>query len=130
MARIVKESFSDTAGKEAGLAVVARVFLVLGILAVLLSIALVIVRGEFFWLALGGLSMVFGSACYMIFNALSEIIALLKRLCGIPCNAVISGTKTGTVYLCSDCGSMTWQDAVKCERCGAEFTSEDGSGGG
>ncbi|MBN2297021.1 MAG: hypothetical protein JXM72_00415 [Deltaproteobacteria bacterium] len=128
MARIITESFADTAGKEAGLAVVARVFLVLGTIAVLLSIALVIVRAEFFWLAYGAVSMVFCTAYYMIFNALSEIIALLKRLCGLPCNAAISGTKTGTIYLCSQCRSMTWADSVKCEKCGAEFETGEDSG--
>jgi len=107
------------------LAVIARLFLVFGVVAVFACIVLVIIRAEFFWLAYGAVSMVFCGVCYMIFNALSEIIALLKRLCGFPCSTAISGTKSGTIHLCSQCGSMTWADAAKCEKCGAGFETGD-----
>ncbi|HHO76743.1 MAG TPA: hypothetical protein ENN05_09995 [Deltaproteobacteria bacterium] len=125
MARIITQTFEDTEGKEAGLAVIARACLVLGIGSVFVCIVLVILRAEFFWLAYGAVSMVFCAVCYLIFSALSEIIVLLKRLCGIPCSSAVSGTKTGTIYLCSQCGSMAWADSIKCEGCGEEFNSGD-----
>ena len=106
MARIIKEEVADTTGKEAGLAIIGRLFLVAGI-------------------ALALASMVIGIVVFIIFGALSEIIALLKKLCGIPCSTHISGTGKGTIFLCSECGSMTWADSLKCSRCGVEFDSEE-----
>jgi len=123
MARIIRETVADTVGKEAGLAFIGRLFLVAGIAMVLASIAVMIVRGEFFWLAYGAACMVLGIVFFIIFSALSEIIALLKKLCGLPCRTQISGTGKGTIFLCSECGSMTWADSLKCNRCGAEFDS-------
>ena len=125
MARIIKEEVADTTGKEAGLAIIGRLFLVAGIALALASIAATIIRGEFFWLACGAVGMVIGIVVFIIFGALSEIIALLKKLCGIPCSAHISGTGKGTIFLCSECGSMTWADSLKCSRCGVEFDSEE-----
>jgi predicted RNA-binding Zn-ribbon protein involved in translation (DUF1610 family) len=125
MAQIIKETVADTLGKEAGLALIGRLFLVAGIAMVLASITAAIIRGEFFWLASGAVCMVLGIVLFIIFSALSEIIALLKKLCGLPCSTHISGTSTGTIFLCSECGSMTWADSLKCNKCGAEFDSEE-----
>jgi len=125
MARIIKETVADTVGKEAGLALIGRLFLVTGIAFALASIAAMIVRGEFFWLAYGALSMVLGIVFFIIFSALSEIIALLKKLCGLPCSTRISGTGKGTIFLCSECGSLAWADSDKCNKCGARFDESD-----
>ncbi len=121
VAKIIEERVKDTVGREAGLAVAGRVFLVAGIVALLASIVFMIVRGEFSWLAWGSACMVSCAVLFLIFNALAEIIVLLKRLCGLPVHAVISGTREGRIFLCSECGSMTWADSVKCCRCGAAF---------
>jgi len=128
MARIVTETIVDTVGKEAGLAVMARIFLVVGILAVFVCIALVIITAEFFWIACGALSLVLSVVFYMIFSALSEIIVLLKRLCGIDCKTAVSGTKKGKIYVCSECGALTWAQSPKCEKCGVEFETGDSTG--
>ena len=81
--------------------------------------------GSSLWRAYGALSMVVGIVFFIIFGALSEIIALLKKLCGIPCSTHISGTGKGTIFLCSECGSMNWADSLKCSRCGVEFDSDE-----
>lgn len=121
MARIIEETIADKTGKEAGLTVTARIFLVAGIVFMLAGIAVMIIRGEFAWLAYGAVCMVLGIVVFMIFSALAEIIILLKKLCGLPFSGVIPGTKTGTVFVCSECGSMTWPDSEKCDKCGAVF---------
>ncbi len=125
MARIIKETVADTVGREAGLAITGRLFLVAGVALMLASMAAMIIRGEFFWPAYGAVCMVLGIVFFIIFSALSEIIALLKRLCGLPCGTRISGTSKGTIFLCSECGSMTWADSLKCNKCGAEFDESD-----
>ena len=121
MAGIIKETVADTVGREAGLAITGRLFLVAGVVLMLASIAAMIIRGEFFWPAYGAVCMVLGIVFFIIFSALSEIIALLKKLCGLPCSTQISGTSKGTIFFCSECGAMTWADALKCNKCGAEF---------
>ena len=125
MATIISETITDTAGKEAGLAVAARVFLVAGIVFLLVSIALMTVLGEFFWVGCGVLCMILGVVIFMIFSALAEIIILLKKLCGVPCSGVVSGTKAGEIFTCSECGAMTWADSKKCDKCGVEFEPPD-----
>lgn len=125
MAGIIKETIADRKGKEAGLVVTGRVFLVVGIAVMLVSIAAMIIRGEFFWPVYGAICMILGVVFFMIFGALSEIIILLKKLCGLPCSGVVSGTKTGTIFVCSECGAMTWADSTKCDKCGAQFEHSD-----
>ena len=125
MARVIEEIIADKTGRESALAIAGRVFLVAGIVFMLLSVAIMIIRGEFFWAVYGIICMILGLVFFMIFSALAEIIILLKKLCGLPCRGVVSGTKTGSIFVCSECGAMTWADSTKCEKCGVVFESPD-----
>lgn len=127
-AKVEKETYHDTLGREAGLAVAARIFLVLGIVAILGSIGVTIARAEFFWLAIGAGCGVLGVVLFIVLHALSEIIMLLKRLSGLPYSGTISGTGTGTISVCSQCGSMNWSDSAACRKCGAGFEPGDTTG--
>lgn len=125
MAKIIKEIVKDTTGREVGLALAGRFFLVLGIVAILASIVLMIISGDFFWVAYGAVCMISAAVLFMIFTALSEIIILLKKLCGLPSAGVVSGNKESLIFLCSECRSMVWADSTKCTKCGAGFEGEN-----
>ena len=130
MARIIRQTVNDNLGKEAGLAVIGRAFLVSGILAAFVGIAFAIWLGAFIWI-FGGLAyLVFSVAIHVLFGALSEVIILLKRLCGLPCSAPVSGTASGVIFLCSECGTMVYESSEKCLKCGESLERcEDGTGG-
>jgi len=121
MARIVREHFKDTLGKESGLAVAARIFLVSGIVACLGSVIPTILDASFLWLGLGIAGLILGIVCYVLFGALSEIVILLKRLSGLPARGTVSGMKEGDISLCSECGSLVYPDSLKCASCGADL---------
>lgn len=118
MARIIRQTVQDNLGKEAGLAVIGRAFLVSGILAALAGIACAIWLGEFIWIFGGLFYLIFSVAIHVLFGALSEVIVLLKRLCGIPCSVPVSGTASGEIFLCSECGAMVYASSEKCLKCG------------
>lgn len=118
MARIIRQTVQDNLGKEAGLAVIGRSFLVLGVIAALGGIAFAIWMGEFIWIFGGIACLIFGAAFHVLFGALSEVIVLLKRLCGLPCSTPVSGTATGEIFLCSECGTMVYETSEKCPKCG------------
>jgi hypothetical protein len=128
MARIIQEHFKDTQGKEAGLPVIARIFLVSGIVACLGSIVLTILNASFLWLGLGITVLILGIVCYVLFGAIGEIIVLLKRLSGLPAKGMVSGMKEGTISICSECGSLVYPDNLKCTSCGIDFESGEASG--
>lgn len=128
MARIVTEPFRDTEGKEAALPVVARIFLVAGIVASLTGIVVTILTASFLWLGLGIASLVACIALYILFDALAEVIILLKKIAGLPSKGTISGMKEGTISICSDCGSLVYADNVKCPTCNADFEPKIASG--
>lgn len=121
MAHIVQEHFKDTEGREAGLPVAARIFLVSGIVAALAGIVVTILTGFFVWIGIGIACLILGIVCFLLFGALAEIIILLKRLSGLPARGMVSGMKEGTVFLCSECGSPAWPDSAKCTKCGVNF---------
>lgn len=128
MARIVQEHFKDTQGKEAGLPVIARIFLVSGITACMGSIVPTILNASFLWLGLGIVSLILGIVFYVLFGALAEIIILLKRLSGLPARGIVSGMKEGTISICSECGSLVYPDNLKCTSCGIDFEPGEAAG--
>ena len=65
MARIIRQTVQDNLGKEAGLAVIGRAFLVSGILAALVGTGFAIWLGEFVW--------IFGGIFFLIFLSLIHI---------------------------------------------------------
>lgn len=130
MARIVAQPFRDTSGREEALPVVARIFLVAGIVAALAGVVVTILTASFLWLGLGIASLILGTAFFVLFNALAEVIVLLKRLSGLPCKGVISGMTEGTISVCSECGSLVYPDNVKCPSCNVEFEPKGPDGGG
>ena len=121
MARIVTEPFKDTEGKEAALPVVARIFLVAGIVASLAGVVVTILTASFLWLGMGIANLILCIVCYVLFDALAEVIILLKKVAGLPFKGTISGMKEGTISICSDCGSLVYPDNVKCPSCNADF---------
>ncbi len=128
MARIVAQPFRDTAGREAALPVVARIFLVAGIMAALAGVVVTILTASFLWLGLGVGSLILGAAFFVLFNALAEVIILLKRLSGLPCKGIVSGMTEGTISVCSECGSLVYPDNVKCPKCNADFEPKGPAG--
>jgi len=120
-ARIIRQDYKDVQGKEAGLGVLSRLCLVLGIVGILGCILAGVATGRLILLAAGIVLLIAGLILFVIFGALSEIIRLLKAAAGLPYTGTISGSGTGTIYICSDCGSLNYPDVPKCRKCGAEF---------
>ena len=123
MAQIVQEHYRDFQGKEQGLLTASRAFLVAGIAGCLAGVAATILTGSFLWIAAGLACAVAGIVLFLVFGALSEITIMLKKLLGLPVKGVISGTRSGSVSVCSECGGLTWPDSEKCASCGADFAS-------
>jgi hypothetical protein len=124
MAQIVREHYRDSQGKERGLLVASRIFLVAGIIACLAGTGVTILAGSFLWLAAGIVCAAAGVVLFLLFGALSEIIVLLKKLLGLPVSGAVSGEGAGAVSVCSECGSAAWPDSEKCASCGADFTPD------
>jgi DNA-directed RNA polymerase subunit RPC12/RpoP len=127
-ARIVRQDYKDIQGKEAGLSVLSRLCLVAGIVGVLACIIAGLAIGRLSLLAAGIALLMAGLILFVIFGALSEIIRLLKAVNGLPYTGTISGSGTGTIYVCSDCGSLNYPDIDKCRKCGAEFEKQGSEG--
>jgi len=124
-AKIIAQDYKDVQGKEAGLGVLSRLCLVIGIVGVLGCILAGIATGRLILLAVGMGILIAGLILFVIFGALSEIIRLLKAVAGLPYTGTISGSGTGTIYICSDCGSLNYPDIPKCRKCGAEFAKPE-----
>jgi hypothetical protein len=127
-ARIIRQEYKDIQGKEAGLSVLSRLCLVAGIVGVLACIIAGLAMGMLSLLAVGIAILVAGLILFVIFGALSEIIRLLKAANGLPYTGTISGSGTGSIYVCSDCGSLNYPDIAKCRKCGAEFEGQGSEG--
>jgi len=124
-ARIIRQDYKDIQGKEAGLGILSRFCLVFGIVGVIGCIVAGSIAGQLILIPVGLVILVTGLILYVVFGALSEIIRLLKAVAGIPYTGTISGSGTGTIYVCSDCGSLNYPDVPKCRKCGTEFESTD-----
>jgi len=124
-ARIIRQEYKDVQGREAGLGVLSRLCLVLGIVGVLGCILAAVATGRLNLIAVGLGILIAGLILYVILGALSEIIRLLKAANGLPYTGTISGSGSGTIYICSDCGSLNYPDIPKCRKCGAEFEKEE-----
>jgi hypothetical protein len=127
-ARILRQEYKDIQGKEAGLSVLSRLCLVAGIVGVMGCIVVGLAIGRLSLLAVGIALLIAGLILFVIFGALSEIIRLLKAANGLPYTGTISGSGTGTIYVCSDCGSLNYPDITKCRKCGAEFERQGPEG--
>ena len=127
-ARILRQDYKDIQGKEAGLSVLSRLCLVTGIVGVLACIIAGLAIGRLSLLSFGIALLIAGLILFVIFGALSEIIRLLKAANGLPYTGAISGSGTGTIYVCSDCGSLNYPDIAKCRKCGAEFERQGSEG--
>ncbi|HDP24488.1 MAG TPA: hypothetical protein ENN34_03495 [Deltaproteobacteria bacterium] len=126
MARIITQSIEDTQGREAGISIAARIFLVAGFAGIPVGAVLTIASARFTWLVLGVGCMLMGVSLYLILISLAEIIRLLKKLCGFPYSGVISGTGTGTIAICSECSSLVWRNSTTCSSCGADLDAGEG----
>lgn len=120
-ARIIQQDYRDVQGREAALGILSRLCLVIGIVGVLGSILAGIIAGKLILLAIGIFILIASLILFVVFGALSEIIRLLKAVAGIPYTGTISGSGTGTIHVCSECGSLNYPDVHKCRKCGAEF---------
>jgi hypothetical protein len=127
-ARILRQEYKDIQGKEAGLSVLSRLSLVAGIVGIMGCIIAGLAIGRLSLLAVGIAILITGLILFVIFGALSEIIRLLKAANGLPYTGTISGSGTGTIYVCSDCGSLNYPDITKCRKCGAEFERQGAEG--
>ena len=127
-ARILRQDYKDIQGKEASLSVLSRLCLVVGIVGVLLCIIAGLAIGRLSLLSFGIALLIAGLILFVIFGALSEIIRLLKAANGLPYTGTISGSGTGTIYICSDCGSLNYPDIAKCRKCGVEFETQGSEG--
>ena len=123
-ARIIRQDYQDVLGREAGLGVLSRICLVFSVVGILGSILAAIATGRLNLIVIGLGILITGLILYVIFGALSEIIRLLKAANGLPYTGTISGSSSGTIYVCSECGSLNYPDITKCKKCGAEFEKE------
>jgi hypothetical protein len=127
-ARLIRQDYKDIQGKEAGLGVLSRLCLVAGIVGVLGCVITGLAVGRLSMLAIGITLLMTGLILFIIFGALSEIIRLLKAANGLPYSGTISGSGSGTIYICSECGRLNYPDIAKCRKCGAEFEQPESEG--
>jgi hypothetical protein len=124
-AEILERYVTDTVGREAGLGVASRFYMVLGFVCAVASVLVALLTGNLWWLAGIPVCLFTGTTLFVLFGALSEITMLLKRLAGLPYSGTISGTGEGsTLYVCSECGALAWKDSIKCEKCKSVFVKK------
>jgi hypothetical protein len=121
MAHIIQETIHASQGKEAGLSVASRLYLVLGFVGLVGSVVASIALGNLAWILAGLLALFLGVTFYLVFGARAEIIRLLKANSGILYSGTVSGNEKSQVFICSECGSSNWPDAPVCRKCKASF---------
>jgi hypothetical protein len=126
MARIIQETIHDTHGKEEGLSVASRLYLVLGFAGLVGSVVASIACGNLAWILAGLLALFLGITFYLVFGAQAEIIRLLKANSGVLYSGTVSGNEKSRVFICSECGSSNWPDAPVCRKCKASFEQDRG----
>lgn len=124
----MERTVQDTLGKEAALGVIGRSYLVFGIVSALAGTAVTAWLGSFAWMAAGMVFLAIGIAVHVLFGAVGEVIVLLKRLCGVPTSVPVSGTTSGTIHVCSECGAMVYASSERCPRCKETFGAPEGEG--
>jgi hypothetical protein len=125
-AEILERFVTDHAGKEAGLAVASRIYMVMGFVGLAGCILAAILTANLWWFAGSLLCLFIGVTLSVLFGALSEITRLLKSLAGLPYAGTISGAGPGgTIHVCSECGALAWPDSKKCKKCKAEFVKKE-----
>jgi len=133
-AEIIEKYVTDTVGREAGLGVASRFYMVMGFVCSVASVLVALLTGNLWWLAGIPICLFTGTTLFIHFGAQAEITRLLKRIAGMPYTGAISGTGEGaTLYICSECGALAWKDSIKCEKCKSVFvkkqeTQEAGDG--
>lgn len=121
MAQIIQETILATHGKEQGLSVASRLYLVLGFIGLVGSVVAGIACGNLAWILAGLIALVLGITFYLVFGAQAEIIRLLKANSGVLYSGTVSGNERSRVFICSECGSSNWPDAPVCRKCKATF---------
>lgn len=121
MAEILRETIFVTKGKEEGLSVASRSYLVLGIVGFVASAIVSAAMGDPTWILAGLLALFLGCTFYLVFGAQAEIIRLLKANSGLLYSGTVSGNEKSQVYICSECGSSNWSDVPVCRKCNAPF---------
>jgi DNA-directed RNA polymerase subunit RPC12/RpoP len=130
-AEIIERYVTDTVGREAGLGVASRFYMVLGFVCAVASVLVALLTGDLRWLAGIPISLFTGTTLFVHFGAQAEIIRLLKKTAGMPYTGTITGTGEGsTLYICSECGALAWKDSVKCEKCKSVFVKKQDTGSG
>jgi ribosomal protein L40E len=124
-AEILERYVTDTTGREAGLGVASRIYLVTGFVGAAGSVIIALFTGNLWWLTGIPVCLFVGTTLFVLFGALSEITRLLKSIAGLPYTGSISGTGTGgTIHICSECGALAWPDSIKCEKCKSMFVKK------
>ncbi len=124
-AEIIEKYVTDTVGREAGLGVASRFYMVLGFVCAVASVLVALLTGNLWWLAGIPVCLFTGTTLFIHFGAQAEITRLLKRIAGMPYTGSISGTGEGAIlYICSECGALAWKDSLKCEKCKSVFVKK------
>jgi hypothetical protein len=128
-AEILERYVTDTTGREAGLGVASRIYMVMGFVGAVASVIIALFTGNLWWLTGILVCLFIGTTLFVLFGALSEITMLLKSIAGLPYSGTISGTGAGsTLYVCSECGALAWADSIKCEKCKSVFAKKQETG--
>jgi hypothetical protein len=124
-AEIIQETIFDRHGREYGLSVASRAYLVLGIVGAMGGVLTSIFFANLIWIAAGLLALFVGVTFHLVFGAQAEIIRLLKASRGELYSGVVSGNEKSTVYICSECGASNYSDVPVCRKCKAVFEKKD-----
>jgi hypothetical protein len=123
-AEIIEETIHDTHGKEHGLGVASRLYLVLGVVAAVGGVLASALTANLAWIPAGMLALFVGITFHLVFGAQAEIIRLLKAQSGELYSGTISGNEKSRVFICSECGSSNYADVPVCRKCKAVFVKK------
>ena len=124
-AEIIEKYVTDTVGREAGLGVASRFYMVMGFVCSVASVLAALFTGNLWWLAGIPICLFTGTTLFIHFGALAEITRIMKKAAGLPYTGTIAGTGDGAMlYVCSECGALVWKDSVKCEKCKSVFVKK------
>ena len=104
MGKVIEKPLGYSGGREGQLVSVAWLVLILGILGAVTCVILAIVDKSALWFVLGLGSLLEGVVLYVAFQAVAEVIRLLKMENGLHFGGEVMTAKPTLSYVCSECG--------------------------
>ncbi|MRR36523.1 hypothetical protein EG829_18000 [bacterium] len=125
MAEIREEIIHATRGREEGLEIASRLYIVLGFVGFVVGIIISAATGVLWWILAGIFMLFLGVSFSLAYSAQAEVIRLLKAHSGMLYSGKVSGNEMSRVYICSECGTSNWTDVPVCRKCMAAFEKKE-----